>query len=77
VECGITIFVKLESIKVVFSARDLQGEFCLYLTSRGLCCGCRYAKEILQKRFFLIFGVGEFCQTKKAYFFGYAFLGQS
>ncbi len=45
-------FFKLESIKVVFPARDLQGElFCLYLTSRGLCRGCMYAKKIPKKRF--------------------------
>jgi hypothetical protein len=46
-------------------------------TSRGLCCGCRYAKEILQKEMLPHVGIGEFCETKKAYFFGYVFLGQS
>jgi DNA-directed RNA polymerase beta subunit len=51
--------------------RDLQGEFRLYLISRGLCCGCRYAKEILQKEMLPHVGIGEFCETKKAYFFGY------
>jgi hypothetical protein len=51
--------------------------FCLYLTSRGFCCGCRYAKEILQKEMLPHVGIGEFCETKKAYFFGYVFLGQS
>ncbi len=51
--------------------------FCLYLTSRGFCCGCRYAKEILQKEMLPHVRIGEFCETKKAYFFGYVFLGQS
>jgi hypothetical protein len=61
--------LKKDCIKVVSSARDLQGEFCLYLTSRGLCCGCRYAKKIpqenLQKRFFLIFELGSFVRLRK------------
>lgn len=35
---------------------------------------CRYAKEILQKEMLPHVGVGEFCETKKAYYFGYVFL---
>jgi hypothetical protein len=31
----------------------------------------RYAKEILQKEMLPHVGVGEFCETKKAYYFGY------
>ena len=31
---------------------------------------CRYAREILQKEMLPHVGVGEFCETKKAYFFG-------
>lgn len=41
---------------------------CWYLL-RGY---CRYAKEILQKEMLPHVGVGEFCETKKAYYFGYA-----
>jgi hypothetical protein len=26
-------------------------KFFIYLTSRGLCCGCKFAKKILQKSF--------------------------
>ena len=32
----------------------------------------RYAKEILQKEMLPHVGVGEYCETKKAYYFGYA-----
>lgn len=31
---------------------------------------CRYAKEILQKEMLPHVGTGEFCETKKAYYFG-------
>lgn len=34
----------------------------------------RYAKEILQKEMLPHVGVGEFCETKKAYYFGYVSL---
>ena len=34
----------------------------------------RYAKEILQKEMLPHVGVGEFCETKKAYYFGYVLL---
>lgn len=33
----------------------------------------RYAKEILQKEMLPHVGVGEYCETKKAYYFGYVF----
>lgn len=32
---------------------------------------CRYAKEILQKEMLPHVGVGEYCETKKAYYFGF------
>lgn len=31
---------------------------------------CRYAKEILQKEMLPHVGIGEYCETKKAYYFG-------
>ena len=34
----------------------------------------RYAKEILQKEMLPHVGVGEYCETKKAYYFGYVTL---
>lgn len=34
-------------------------------------CFGRYAKEILQKEMLPHVGVGEYCETKKAYYFGY------
>jgi hypothetical protein len=49
--------LKSSSLFIIFKVN-----FIFTLTSRGLCCGCRYAKEIL--------GIGEICETKKAYFFG-------
>lgn len=35
---------------------------------------CRYAKEILQKEMLPHVGVGEYCETKKAYYFGWGVL---
>lgn len=32
---------------------------------------CRYAKEILQREMLPHVGTGEYCETKKAYYFGY------
>lgn len=47
---------------------------CLYFVLNCLlktvCCFCRYAKEILQKEMLPHVGVGEYCETKKAYYFG-------
>lgn len=48
-----------------------------YIGKRGSTVGVtrekriKYAKEILQKEMLPHVGVGEFCETKKAYFFGY------
>ncbi|CAM6035376.1 unnamed protein product, partial [Sphagnum compactum] len=48
-----------------------------YIGKRGSTVGVtrekriKYAKEILQKEMLPHVGIGEFCETKKAYFFGY------
>ncbi|CAI5967919.1 unnamed protein product, partial [Closterium sp. NIES-64] len=48
-----------------------------YIGKRGVPVGAprerriKYAKDILQREFLPHVGVGEFCETKKAYFFGY------
>lgn len=48
-----------------------------YIGKRGAAPGVsrekriKYAKDILQKEMLPHVGIGEFCQTKKAYFFGY------
>jgi len=48
-----------------------------FLAKRGASVGVskekriKYAREILQKEFLPHVGIGEFCETKKAYFFGY------
>ncbi len=80
-ECGITIFFKLESIKVVFSTRDLQGEiFYLFNIKRFVLwlqvCKKDSSKELLQKIFFLILELGSFVRLR-SYYFGCAFFGQS
>ena len=45
------------------------------LRCKGYTCMilCRYAKEILQKEMLPHVGVGEYCETKKAYYFGYVY----
>jgi hypothetical protein len=45
------------------------------LTSRSFCCGCRYAKEILQKEMLPHVGIGEICEIKKTSFLGDMLLG--
>lgn len=35
---------------------------------------CRYARDILQKEMLPHVGVEEYCETKKAYYFGYVHL---
>jgi DNA-directed RNA polymerase II subunit RPB2 len=48
-----------------------------YIGKRGATVGVtrekriKYAKEILQKEMLPHVGVGEFCETKKAYYFGW------
>jgi hypothetical protein len=37
----------------------------------------RFLKRDFAKKNHPHLGVGEFCETEKAYFFGYVFLGQS
>lgn len=55
---------------------------CICLSFESSCCflwcfieflnlNCRYAKEILQKEMLPHVGVGEYCETKKAYYFGF------
>jgi hypothetical protein len=52
----------------------VTGYFYLFPADTHLFFCCRYAKEILQKEMLPYVGVGEFCETKKAYYFGYIFL---
>lgn len=54
----------------------LGGKWSVFFGTWYMCCWfvCRYAKEILQKEMLPHVGVGEYCETKKAYYFGWGVL---
>lgn len=46
------------------------------MLTENLLYPCRYAKEILQKEMLPHVSVEEYCETKKAYYFGYVCFGK-